>query len=73
MKEKAIEVLALSDVKWPSNGVLQLESVTIAYSGMPADVHHHCQRGVTVVMSERAALAWRLTDSVFDLVSERIT
>ena len=53
------------------HGVLQLEGVVIAYSGMPVDDHHHCHRGVAIVMNERAASAWKLAGSEFDHVSEK--
>ena len=66
---KAVEILALLEVRWPGHGVSQLGNAVIAYSGMPADNHCHCHRGV---MSERAVSAWKLSGSEFDPVSERI-
>ena len=72
MKEKAIKILTLSEVRWPGHGVSQLGDVVIAYSGMSVDDHHHRHRGVAVVMNEKAVSAWRMAGSEFDPISERI-
>ena len=34
MREKKIELLALSEVRWPGHGVSQLDSSVIIHSGM---------------------------------------
>lgn len=70
--EKSIEVLALSEVRWPGHGMSQLDDAVIAYSGMAVDDVHRRRRGVAVILGERAALAWWLAGSVFDPLSERI-
>ena len=72
MKEKSVEVLALSEVRWPGHGVSQLEGTIIAHSGMSDRDSHQRSRGVAVLLSERATSAWRSAGSVFDPVSERI-
>ena len=73
MKEKSVEVLALSEVRWPGHGVSHLEDTTIiAHSGRSDRDSHQCSRGVAVLLSERASSAWRSAGSVFDPVSERI-
>ena len=51
MKEKAIEVLVLSEVRWSGNAVSHLEDIVITYCGI-ADSEQHCHsRGVTVLLS----------------------
>ena len=55
MKEKSIEILALSEVRWPSHGVSHLEEAVIVYSGMAVSDRKHRRRGVAVVLSERTA------------------
>ena len=72
MKEKSVEVLALSEVRWPGHGVSQLEDTIIAHSGMSDRNSHQRSRGVAVLLSESAASAWRSAGSVFHPVSERI-
>ena len=71
MSEKAIEVLVLSEVRWPGHGVSQLGDAVIVHSGVPAEERHRRQ-GVAIVMREKAASAWRQAGSEFDPVSERI-
>ena len=72
MREKAIEILALSEVRWPGHGVSDLNEDVIVHSGMEASANQHRRRGVAIVMGKRAAGAWRMAGSVFDPVSERI-
>ena len=72
MADKNLHILALSEVIWPGRGVAQFGSNAIVYSGSTPDDPHHRRRGVAVVLSERAASAWRFVNSVMDPVSERI-
>ena len=72
MAEKQLQVLALAEVRWPGHGVSQIGDSVIAYSGLSADDPRHHRRGVAVVLSERAASAWRIAGSVLDPVSERL-
>ena len=72
MAEKQIQVLALAEVRWPDHGVLQIGDSVIAYSDLSPDNPHHRRRFVAVVLSERAASAWRVAGSVLDPVSERL-
>ena len=72
MREKKIELLALSDVRWPGHGVSQLDDAVIIYSGMLENELQHRRRGVTVVLEERAASGWRMAGSEFTPVSERL-
>ena len=71
-EEKSVEVLAFSEVRWPGHGVSHLEDTVIAHSDWSDKASHQCSRGVAVLLSERAASAWRSAGSVFDPVSERI-
>jgi len=72
MKEKSLEVLALSEVRWPGHGVSRLEDTTIVYSGMAKEGSHNRRRGVAVLLSKRASFAWEAANSVFVPVSDRI-
>ena len=72
MKKKKIEVLALSEVRWPGHGVAQVEDAMIAHSGMAISSRQFHRHGVAVVFSERAAAAWREARSVFDPMSDRM-
>ena len=72
MSEKNVHLLALSEVRWPGHGVSWIDGKLIVYSGSPVEDPHHRRRGVAVVMSERAASAWKFAGSVFDPSSERL-
>ena len=72
MKEKSIDVLALSEVRWPGHGISRLDGSTIMFSGMAPEDRHNRRRGVAVVFSERATSAWQTAHSKFVPVSERI-
>ena len=72
MREKKIELLALSEVRWPGHGVSQLNDAVIIYSGMLDNELKHRRRGVAVVLEERAASGWRMAGSEFTPVSERL-
>ena len=72
MEEKRIEVLALSEVRWPGHGILQLNGTTTMYSGMPEHEVQNCRKGVAVVLSANAPVAWRAAKAEFHPVSERL-
>ena len=72
MREKKIELLALSEVRWPGHFVSQLDDAVIIYSGMLDNEPQHRRRGVAVVLEEHAASAWRMAVSEFTPVSERL-
>ena len=44
MKEKSVEVLALSKLRWPGHGVSQMEDTIIAHSGMSDRNRHQRSR-----------------------------
>ena len=71
MREKKIELLASSEVRWPGHSVSQLDDAVIIYSGMLESEPQHRRRGVAVVLEERAASAWKMAGSEFTPVSER--
>ena len=57
MKGKTIEILALSEVRWPGHGVSQLEEAVIAYSGVVVSDRQDCSCGVALIFSEIAPTA----------------
>ena len=68
MKEKNIDLLALSESRWPGSGSCSVSSYNILYSGTPS-THVH---GVAIILSPRAKLSWEAAGSVFHPISERI-
>ena len=66
MKEKNIELMALSESRWTGQGVSKIRSYTILHSGTESQ-HTH---GVAFILSPRAS--WEKAVCVFDAVSERI-
>ena len=72
MKEKSLNVFALSEVRWPGHGISRLDDVTIIFSGMGPEDCHNRRRGVAVVLSERATSTWQSANSKFVPISERI-
>jgi hypothetical protein len=68
MRETKIEVLALSESRWPGQGMTKIDSCTIFHSGS-ASSHVH---GVGIVLSQRAYGSWEAAGSHFVAVSERI-
>lgn len=74
MREMKIELLheALSEVRWPSHGVSQLDGGVIIHSGMAESDPQHRRRGVAVVLEKHAASTWRLAGSESTPVSERL-
>ena len=55
VEEKKIELLALSEVRWPGHGTVQINERMILYSGPSAQEKGSHRRGVAVVLSEKAA------------------
>ena len=53
IREKSIEILALSEVRWPGHGMSELKEEVIVYSGMEASVKQHWCRGVAIVVRKR--------------------
>ena len=72
MRENKIELLALSEVRWPDHGVSQLDGAGIIHLGMAASDPQHRRRGVAVVLKEHAASVWRMAGSEFTHVSHRL-
>ena len=68
MKSKNIDLLALSESRWPGNGVSTIRGTTILHSGTPSS-HLH---GVAILLSPLAKAAWDAAENVFQPVSERI-
>ena len=68
MKTKNMDLLALSESRWPGNGVSNIRGTTILHSGTVSS-HIH---GVAMLLSPRAKAAWDAAGSVFQPVSERI-
>ena len=68
MKSKNIDLLCLSESRWPGNGVTVIRNSTIVHSGTPS-THVH---GVAVILSPRAKAAWEVAGCMFQPVSERI-
>ena len=60
MREKKIELLALSEVRWPNLSMSCLDGAVIIHSGMAESDPQNLRRGVAVVLEERAASAWRM-------------
>ena len=72
MEEKQIELLALSEVRWPGHGTVQIKGSLILYSGLPTQQKQIHRKGVAVVLSEKAVMAWRAAGAEFDPISERL-
>ena len=68
MKTKNIDLLALSESRWPGNGVSNIHGTTILHSGTVSS-HIH---GVAMLLSPHAKAAWDAAGSVFQPVSKRI-
>ena len=66
MKSKNIDLLALSESRWPGNGVSTIRCTTILHSGTPSS-HLH---GVAILLSPLAKAAWDAAENVFQPVSE---
>ena len=70
MAEKKIQLLALSEVRWPGHGVFQIGNSTFVYSGVPEHEKSYHRKGVAIALSADADAAWRAAGSDFDPVSE---
>ena len=68
MKEKNIELLALSESHWTGDGITRICSTTILHSGSPSN-HVH---GVAIALSLRACSSREAAGSVFHPSFERI-
>ena len=68
MKSKKIELLALSESRWPEHGITKIRSTTILHSGTSSN-HIH---GVAISLSPRAHSSWEAAGSIFQPISERI-
>ena len=71
-EEKKIELLALSEVRWPGHGTVEINGNLIFYSGLPTQQSSNCRKGVAVVLSEKAVMAWKAAGAEFDPISERL-
>ena len=72
MSERAIDVLALSEVRWPGSGVLQVGQQTILFSGVKDGQPLPRSKGVAVALSKPARAAWQEAQEEFHPISERI-
>ena len=68
MKERNIDLLALSESRWPGSGICNVRSHTILHSGTPSS-HVH---GVAIILSPRAKSSWDAAGSIFHPISEHI-
>ena len=67
MQKKKIQLLALSETRWPGHGITIIRSTTILHCGSSSHVH-----GVAIALSPSACSSWEAAGSVFHPVSERI-
>ena len=67
MQKKKIQLLALSETRWPGHGITVIRSTTILHCGSSSHVH-----GVSIALSPSARCSWEAAGSVFHPVSERI-
>ena len=61
----------MSDVKWPGHGTVQINERMILYSG-PSAQQVNRRKGVAVVLSDKAVMAWKAAGAEFDPISERL-
>ena len=52
MRERKIELLALTEVRWPDHGVSQLDGAVIIHLGMAESDPLHRKRGITVILED---------------------
>ena len=69
--EENLQLLALSEVRWPGNGVSNIGGMTVIHSGVEVGMLQSCWSGVAMVLSKGAADAWRAAGSVYS-VSDRL-
>ena len=72
MNEKHIQVLALSEVRWPGNGSLQINENLILYSGLPTQQPDNRRSGVAIALGEEAIKAWKAMGAECDPISDRL-
>ena len=72
MNEKHIEVIALSEVRWPGLGSLLVNGNLILYSGLPTQQANNCRSGVAVVLGEEAMKTWKTAGAECDPISDRM-
>jgi hypothetical protein len=68
MTSKGLDLLALSESRWPGSGATTIRGTTVLHSGTPS-THTH---GVAILLSPRARAAWDAAGNIFQPVSERI-
>ena len=66
------ELLALSEVRWPGHGIVEINGKLILYSGLPAQQPSNHRKGIAVVLSEKLVVAWKVAGAEFDPISERL-
>ena len=64
--------VALSEVRWPGHGTVEINGNLILYSGLPTQQSSNRRKGVAVVLSEKAVMAWKAAGAEFDPISERL-
>ena len=57
MEKKKMELLALSEVRWPGQGVVEINGKLILYSGLPVQQSSNHRKGVAMVLSEKSVVA----------------
>ena len=72
MMEKDVQLLALSEVRWPGHGVSELDGNIVIHSGLAEGTPQNRRSGVAVTLRERAAATWRQAGSVFTPVLDRL-
>ena len=63
MNEKKIDLLALSETRWPGHGIAKVRSTTILHSGTP-DSHVQVVHGVAIALSTAAVSSWEAANSI---------
>ena len=62
MNEKKIDLLALSETRWPGHGIAKVRSTTILHSGTP-DTHVQVVHGVAIALSTAAVSSWEAANT----------
>ena len=57
MGEKKIQLLAMSEVRWPGHGVFQIGSSSFVYSGVTEHGKSYHRKGVAIALSADADAA----------------
>ena len=71
MEKNNVLAMALSEVRWPGYGVLEMENATVVYSDS-ADKHSGNQRGTAVVLFGYLRNAWK-KKNLFILINDSLT